>query len=125
MKVETKVLERTTNYESIEFNKKTVEKVPERVVNTHNEVASNDNANEKKEINLENAVNKINKHLEATNTKIKFKIHESDHSMNNKVSIKIVDEENEKVIAEIPSEDAIEFSEKMHEIIGVLFDASK
>ena len=33
--------------------------------------------------------------------------------------------ESEKVIMEIPSEEAIEFSEKMDEITGMLFDHSR
>lgn len=121
MKVENQSVEVKINYESLEANKKVNEKtsdIPKEVVN---ETATND----KKAPNVEEAVNKINKHLEATNTRIKFKIHDSSHSLNNKVSIKVIDEENEKVIAEIPSEEIIEFSEKMHEIIGVLFDKAK
>lgn len=121
MKVsDVKANEMVTKYEKIELDNKAVK----QSMNEVKEVEITDKAanNEK---NVREAVEKINKHLEASNTTIKFKIHDSEFSLNNKVSIKVVDEESEKVIAEIPSEEAIELSERMHQIIGFLFDASK
>lgn len=67
-------------------------------------------------------VDKINKELEHSDTKLQFRVHESEYSKNNKISITVIDESNNRVIAEIPSEEAIEFAEKMHELTGVLFD---
>jgi flagellar protein FlaG len=107
--------EMVAKYEKIEVAKK-----PN--VNTTSEEPKKVETNDK---NIEEAVKKVNKHLDASNTKIKFKIHDSENSLNNKVSIKVVDEENDKVIAEIPSEEAIELSEKLDQIIGFLFDAAK
>ena len=116
MKVsEIKAPEMVAKYERVDADKKAAE--TSKVESTP-KVETN-------EKNIEEAVEKINKHLEASNTKIKFKIHDSAYSLNNKVSIKVIDEESEKVIAEIPSEEAIELSERMHQIIGFLFDASK
>jgi len=71
---------------------------------------------------VKDVVEKMNKELEMTDTAIKFKVHESKQGSLNKVSIKVVERDSEKVIMEIPSEEAIEFSEKMDEITGMLFD---
>jgi len=70
-------------------------------------------------------VEKMNKELEATDTSIKFKVHETEGIGLNKISIKVVEKESEKVIVEIPSEEAIEFAEKMETITGLLFDHSR
>jgi len=118
MKVENIGVEMATKYERVDVSRKDV--TPRSTENVKDEKTVDTN-----EKNVKEAVEKINKHLEASNTKIKFKIHDSDYSWNDKVSIKIIDEESEKVIAEIPSEEAIELSEKLHKIIGFLFDSSK
>ncbi len=70
-------------------------------------------------------VDKLNKELETVDTSIEFKIHESSGLGLNKVSIKVVEKESDKVIVEIPSEEAIEMAEKMEEITGMLFDHSR
>lgn len=114
---EVKAPEMVAKYEKVTVDKKEVKEVDRST-----EKVETNRTNEK---NVKEAVDKINKHLEASNTRIKFKIHDSAYSLNNKVSIKVIDEESEKVIAEIPSEEAIELSERMDQIIGFLFDASK
>ena len=69
------------------------------------------------------AVEKLNKQLEKiSGSQIKFKIHDTEGELN-RVSIKVVVRASKEVIAEIPSEEAIELSEKLREIAGVLFDA--
>ena len=118
MKVETIGVERVQNYEKVTVDKK--------VSTTYDDAKTKKVEN--KEIDnkqIQEAVEKINKQLENSNTKIKFQIHDSKHSLNNKVSVKVIDEESNKVIAEFPSEEAIELSEKMQQIIGFLFDQSK
>ena len=70
-------------------------------------------------------VEKMNKEFEKVDTSIEFKVHESSSGSLNRVSIKVVEKESEKVIAEIPSEEAIEFAEKMESITGLLFDHSR
>ena len=123
MKVEGVKAEVAANYEKIEPNKNVVnENATAKIENKVNTDDKNDK-NERKDI--ESAVTKINHHLEVSNTRIKFKIHDSEFSLNNKVSIKVIDEDSEKVIAEIPSEEAIELSERMDQIIGFLFDECK
>lgn len=113
-----------TKYEKIQIDKKVADEkiVTSEKVEKDVEVTTK---NEPKNKNIEEALAKINKHLEVSNTRIKFQIHDSAHSLNDKVSIKVIDEESEKVIAEIPSEEAIELSERMETIIGFLFDVSK
>lgn len=118
MKVENIGVEMAPRYENVEVNKK-------EVTSHSTESVKEVKPIETDEKSVNEAVEKINKHLETTNTRIKFKIHDSDYSLNDKVSIKIIDEDSNKVIAEIPSEEAIELSEKLHKIIGFLFDSSK
>ena len=71
---------------------------------------------------IKETVEKLNKELKNVDKSIEFKIHESHEGGLNRVSIKVVERESEKVIMEIPSEEAIEFSEKMDEMTGILFD---
>lgn len=71
---------------------------------------------------IRETVDNLNEELKNANKAIEFKIHESHEGGLNRVSIKVVERESEKVIMEIPSEEAIEFSEKMDEITGILFD---
>lgn len=71
---------------------------------------------------IKETVEKLNDGLRNVDKTIEFKIHESHEGGLNRVSIKVVERESEKVIMEIPSEEAIEFSEKMDEITGILFD---
>lgn len=71
---------------------------------------------------IRETVDNLNEELKNANKAIEFKIHESHEGGLNRVSIKVVERESEKVIVEIPSEEAIEFSEKMDEITGILFD---
>lgn len=74
---------------------------------------------------IKEVVEKMNKELEMIDTSIEFKVHETSGLGMNKVSIKVVEKESEKVIVEIPSEEAIEMAEKMEEITGMLFDHSR
>lgn len=124
MKVEfARNLEITNTYNNkVEVPKK---REPEKVeVETKPELQKEQETKTNAEDNkkIQEAVDKINMQLKSANTKIQFKVHESNNSEINKVSIKIVDETNDEVIKEIPSEEAIELSEKMQEVIGVLFD---
>ena len=79
---------------------------------------------EKENKKVAEIVEKMNKELEKVDTSIEFKVHETDGIGQNKISIKVVEKDSDKVIAEIPSEEAIEFAEKMEKITGLLFDHS-
>ena len=88
---------------------------------TDREVRSKETS-EKDAQKVKETVEKLNKELKNVDKSIEFKIHESHEGGLNRVSIQVVERESEKVIIEIPSEEAIEFSEKMDEITGILFD---
>ena len=77
---------------------------------------------EKQNEKIREIAEKLNKEMEALDTSIEFKIHESSGIGLNKISIKVIEKDSEKVVAEIPSEEAIEMAEKMEEITGILFD---
>lgn len=106
--------------ERVETKKVDMPKViPEERVNK--EVKSKETS-ERDAQKIKETVEKLNKELKNVDKSIEFKIHESHEGGLNRVSIKVVERESEKVIMEIPSEEAIEFSEKMEEITGILFD---
>ena len=113
----------TKNYEVNSATAKTEVKKVEKPENEPKEVRVDLSEKDKKKIKAE--VDAANKKLENSDTSIRFKVHESEYSENNKISIAVVDKESEKVIREIPSEESIEFAEKMQEITGILFDQKK
>lgn len=109
-----------TQIERVEPKK--VERLPEEHVNKE---ANAKEISEKDAQKIRETVDKMNQELKNIDTSIKFKVHESQEGGLNRVSIKVVERESEKVIIEIPSEESIEFSEKMDEIAGLLFDHSR
>lgn len=111
-----------TNSESVKVQNEKVAQADAKVFETKTRREGLTDGETKK---VKDVVEKMNKELEMTDTAIKFKIHESKEGSLNKVSIKVVEKDSDKVIIEIPSEEAIEFSEKMDEITGMLFDHSK
>ena len=100
-------------------------KVEAPEIKTEKETPKNKEATEKESEKVIEIVEKMNKELEKVDTSIEFKVHETDGIGQNKISIKVVEKDSDKVIAEIPSEEAIEFAEKMEEITGLLFDHSR
>lgn len=121
MKVEMNNINR--EYTQIErVDPKKVMKLPQE---HKNKEANAKEISEKDAQKIRDTVDKINKELENIDTSIKFKVHDSQEGGLNRVSIKVVERDSEKVIIEIPSEEAIEFSEKMDEITGMLFDHSR
>lgn len=109
-----------TRPERVETKK--VEKLLEEHVNKEVKAKETSEADAQK---IRETVDKMNKELKNVDTSIKFKVHESQEGGLNRVSIKVVERESEKVIIEIPSEESIEFSEKLDEITGLLFDHSR
>lgn len=67
---------------------------------------------------LKNAISKANNTLKAHRTRCEFSYHEESR----RVSIKVLDNDTEEVIREIPPEEAIEMLEKMWELAGFLVD---
>lgn len=70
---------------------------------------------------VRNAINMANDSLKENRTSAKFKYHEA----TKQVSIKIVDDETQEVIKEIPPEKSIEMLEKMLELSGILVDEKR
>lgn len=70
---------------------------------------------------LQKMVEEANAKMTRANRHVKFELFERD-SGNYDVAIKVMDSKTQEVLAEIPSEEMIEFSNKMEEVIGMLFD---
>ena len=100
-------------------------RVETKEVKVENEAPKTQETTERKNEKVREIVEEMNRELEKADTSIKFKVHESSEGGLNKISIKVVEKESEKVIVEIPSEEAIEFAEKMETITGLLFDHSR
>lgn len=70
---------------------------------------------------VQQALETANESLKISHTSARFKYHEA----TKQVSIKIVDDETQEVIKEIPPEKAIEMVEKMLELTGILVDEKR
>lgn len=70
---------------------------------------------------VKNAVETANSSLKLSHTSARFKYHEA----TKQVSIKIIDDETQEVIKEIPPEKSIEMVEKMLELSGILVDEKR
>lgn len=67
---------------------------------------------------LKDAVDKLNKTSMIFDRSLKFRIHDETKQM----MVSVVDVENDKVIREIPSEEALDLVAKMQEYLGMIFD---
>lgn len=70
------------------------------------------------EQHIKSEISKANSKLKSHNTKCEFGYHEDTR----RVTIKILDEETEEVIREIPPEKTLEMIQKMWELAGLLID---
>ena len=66
-------------------------------------------------------VEEANAKMSRANRQLKFELFEGAGG-DQDVAIKILDTKTQEVLAEIPSEEMIEFSRRMEEVIGMLFD---
>ena len=66
-------------------------------------------------------VEEANIKMSRANRQLKFELFEGTGG-NQDVAIKVLDSSTQEVLAEIPSEEMIEFSKRMEEVIGMLFD---
>ena len=64
------------------------------------------------------AIESANRRMKIQNTKCEFSYHET----TKRVSIKVIDENTEEVIKEIPPEKTLEMIEKMWELAGIILD---
>ncbi len=70
---------------------------------------------------LKSAVEHANKSMRHAKTKCEFSYHEE----TKRVSIKVIDEETEEVIREIPPEETLEMLSKMWELAGLMVDEKR
>ena len=108
-----------------EVSANNIKKVVAKSEEVEKNVPKTEEATEHENQKVKEIVDKLNKELEMVDTSIEFKVHESVGNGLNRVSIKVVEKESEKVIVEIPSEETIELAEKMEAITGMLFDHSR
>ncbi len=76
-----------------------------------------DESEEQKE-KLESAIKKLNETAKVFNRSLKFKMHEATH----RTMISVIDDNTDKVIREIPGEEALDMVAKMQEYLGLIFD---
>lgn len=70
---------------------------------------------------LKNAVDHANQTMRHSKTKCEFSYHEE----TKRVSIKVIDEETDEVIREIPPEETLEMLSKMWELAGLMVDEKR
>lgn len=70
---------------------------------------------------VKDAIDKVNDKMRMAKTKCEFSYHEE----TKRVSIKVIDEDTEEVIREIPPEETLEMLTKMWELAGILVDEKR
>lgn len=68
---------------------------------------------------IKSAIEQANK--KQVHTRFEFSYHDE----TNRISIKVIDQETDKVIREIPPEDSLELLEKIWEIAGIIVDEKR
>ena len=76
------------------------------------------NESEEQKEKLENAIKKLNDTAKVFNRSLKFKMHEA----TNRTMVSVIDTDTDKVIREIPGEEALDMVAKMQEYLGLIFD---
>ena len=94
-------------------------KVPE-TIKVSRATESNNSLNEKEnsEMEVRNAVSKINKVLEGEGTHLQYE----KHDVLNQMIIRVIDDYTNEVIKEIPSKKILDMVAKMCEMAGILVD---
>ena len=67
---------------------------------------------------LKNTIENLNKHMDSLDTNVKFGFDDKIEQM----FVNVVERSTGKIIRKIPSEEAMKISEKMREIVGIIFD---
>lgn len=112
-------VEKATDAASAEVSKKSA---PTSQGKSSNQMTDNTRVDEQAEISQEKikkAVETINKQL--SNTECQYGFHEK----TNRVTLKIVDKETDKVIKEFPPEKTLEMIAKAWELAGILVDEKR
>lgn len=69
---------------------------------------------------VKSAVTDLNSALDSMNVRREFKIEDSI----NDLVVKIIDKDEQKVIRQIPSEEAVKLSKNIKEMVGLLYDST-
>lgn len=80
-----------------------------------------ENVSAKSREQVKQAVDEINKKIRPTHTSCQFSYHEE----TNRISIKVIDDDNGKVIREIPPEKTLDMIAKTLELEGILVDEKR
>lgn len=95
---------------------------PKRMVERPNNsvAAQKDQSTSKDEINkkLDSTVKALNDHMESLDTNVTFGFNDKIQSM----FVDVIEKSTGKIIRTIPTEEAMKLSEKMKEIVGMIFD---
>ena len=67
---------------------------------------------------IKDAVDKVNKKIVPSKTRCEFSYHED----TNRISIKVIDQETEETIKEIPAEETLDMLSKIWDLAGLLVD---
>ena len=89
---------------------------------TSTEAKNADNLNQKEEetmsSKIKDAVDKVNKKIVPSKTRCEFSYHED----TNRISIKVIDQNTEETIKEIPAEETLDMLARIWEFSGLLVD---
>jgi flagellar protein FlaG len=77
--------------------------------------------NQTNEQQIKSAVDKANQAMKHTQTRCEFSYHEPTKS----ISIKIIDEQTDEILREVPPEKVLDMIEKMWEMAGLLVDEKR
>ena len=67
---------------------------------------------------LKNTIEHLNKHMDSLDTNVKFGFDDKIEQM----FVNVMERSTGKIIRKIPTEEAMKISEKMREIVGMIFD---
>ena len=71
--------------------------------------------------NIKDAIEKMNQTIQIFNRHMKLSVHEG----TNRIVVKIMNNQSNRIIREIPAKEVLNFIEKLHESIGLLIDQKR
>jgi flagellar protein FlaG len=101
-----------------------IEKGNGNIENKQEQTGINTVKEEKKEISeekLKKAIMQMNESIRIFDKRIHFDVHKD----SGRIFVQVIDVENDKVIREIPPEEMLEISAKIHEMVGLLIDEKR
>jgi flagellar protein FlaG len=130
MKVEGLSVDSIVKTQKVENNTKTpsmenyIEKGNGNIENKQEQTGINIVKEEKKEIGeekLKKAIMQMNESIRIFDKRIHFDVHKD----SGRIFVQVIDVENDKVIREIPPEEMLEISAKIHKMVGLLIDEKR